>query len=140
MTLWSFLASLALALVAGGGIGVAVINGRNERKMHKLKRQEEKEDAAEAQAALNIEQRLKAIEEQVQAIEDKTDTQSVAIRYVLYDRIRYIALSYLADGDVDFDDRRILRDMHSSYHNGLGGNGDLDKLMEAVDKLPLKAR
>ncbi len=137
---WEFAAAVVLALLTGGGVAVAIINGRNERKLHKLKRQEQKEDAAEAKASLNTETRLKAIEAQVQTIEDKTDAQSVAIRYILYDRIRYLALSYLADGDVDFDDRRILRDMHNSYHNGLGGNGDLDKLMEAVDKLPLKQR
>lgn len=39
---------------------------------------------------------------------------------------------------IDFDDRRRLNDMHSCYHNGLGGNGDLDTLMEEVNSLPLK--
>ncbi len=33
MSIWEFL----------GGIGVAVVNGMNERKMHKLKREEAKE-------------------------------------------------------------------------------------------------
>ena len=140
MGVWEFLAALALALLTGGGIGVAVINAVHQRKMHKLERKEKKEDEAEAKAALNLEERMKDVEAGLKEIGAKTDAQSVAIRYILYDRIRYLALSYIAEGAVDFDDRRILRDMHSSYHNSLGGNGDLDKLMEAVDELPLKAR
>ena len=56
----------------------------------------------------------------------------------MYDRIRFLGQAYIAEGEIDFDDRRILRQMHTSYHNGLGGNGDLDALMEEVDSLPLK--
>ncbi len=52
----------------------------------------------------------------------------------------YLGQAYIAESEIDFDDRRILNDMHRSYHNGLGGNGDLDKLMEAVNDLPLKSR
>ena len=39
---------------------------------------------------------------------------------------------------MDFDDRRILNLMHKSYHDGLGGNGDLDNVMNDVNRLPLK--
>ena len=28
--------------------------------------------------------------------------------------------------------------MHQVYHTGLGGNGDLDTLMERVDQLPVR--
>ena len=61
-----------------------------------------------------------------------------ALKWVLYDRIRYLGQAYIHDGMVDFDDRRILHEMHQCYHNGLGGNGDLDSLMNEVNKLPLK--
>ena len=61
-----------------------------------------------------------------------------ALKWVLYDRIRYLGQAYIHDGKVDFDDRRILHEMHQCYHNGLGGNGDLDSLMNEVNKLPLK--
>lgn len=79
-----------------------------------------------------------------QAHDDKkvedSDMKAVkaALKWVLYDRIRYLGQAYIADGSVDFDDRRILREMHSSYHDGLGGNGDLDDLMTQVSGLPLK--
>ena len=55
-----------------------------------------------------------------------------------YDRIRHLGQKYIADGSVDFDDRRILNQMHKSYHDGLGGNGDLDNIMGEVNKLPLR--
>ncbi|MBR2226751.1 MAG: hypothetical protein IJ893_02660 [Bacteroidales bacterium] len=60
------------------------------------------------------------------------------LKWVLYDRIRYLGQKYINDGLVDFDDRRILNEMHKSYHDGLGGNGDLDNLMQQVNALPLK--
>lgn len=59
------------------------------------------------------------------------------VRWILFDRIKYLGFSYMRQGTVDFDDRRILREMHKVYHVGLGGNGDLDQIMSAVDKLPL---
>ena len=59
-------------------------------------------------------------------------------KWMLYDRIRFLGLRYISDGTVDFDDRRILTEMHKCYHDGLGGNGDLDNLMNEVNHLPLK--
>ena len=59
-------------------------------------------------------------------------------KWLLYDRIRFLGMKYISEGAVDFDDRRILNEMHKSYHDGLGGNGDLDVLMHEVNALPLK--
>lgn len=56
---------------------------------------------------------------------------------VLLDRIQYLCKCYIKDGSVDVDDLRRLHIMHERYHT-LGGNGDLDQLMEAVNHLPLK--
>lgn len=129
MNAFEFLAALGLALAAGGGIGVAIINGINERRLQKLRHSEAREERHE----LDMDGRLDAIEKKVDAL---TESQ----KYVLYDRIRYLGQEYISAGEIDFDDRRILGDMHRSYHGGLGGNGDLDRLMEAVNKLPLKAK
>lgn len=129
-----------LIVILSGGVGAAVVKllgdkfaWRRERKAVKEDRAEKKKDDAEAQAKLKTEERLKTIEA-------KTDAQSEALKFILYDRIRYLALAYIADKEIDFDDRRILNDMHRSYHTGLGGNGDLDVLMREVNNLPLKAR
>lgn len=126
--IWEFIVAVVVAFV-GGAAGAAIINGVNERKMHKLKRQDAKED----NEALETEKRLKAIEA-------KTDAQSEALKFILFDRIRHLGKAYIAEREIDFDDRRILNDMHRSYHSGLGGNGDLDNLMESVNDLPLKSR
>ena len=71
-------------------------------------------------------------------MERKNDIQSEALKFILYDRIRYLAFAYIKDNEIKFDDRRILNEMHRVYHEGLGGNGDLDALMNSVKKLPLK--
>jgi len=60
------------------------------------------------------------------------------LKWVLYDRIRFLGQHYITAGSVDFDDRRILNEMHGCYHDGLGGNGDLDNLMGEVNRLPLR--
>lgn len=129
-----------LAAILSGGVAVAVIEGikealawRRNRKAAKEDKAEQKKEDAEKQASLRTEERL-------QAIEAKTDAQSEAIKYILYDRIRYLGQAYIDEGEIDFDDRRILNDMHRSYHSGLGGNGDLDVLMREVNNLRLKKR
>lgn len=60
------------------------------------------------------------------------------VMFILYDRIKHIALCHLRDGEISFADRAMLHKMHGVYHDGLGGNGDLDGLMSNVDELPLK--
>lgn len=75
------------------------------------------------------------------ALEDKEDSQLKALqegqRVLLLDRIQYLCRCYIRDKEVDFDDRRRLHKMHDAYH-ALGGNGDLNTLMTAVDELPVK--
>lgn len=61
-----------------------------------------------------------------------------AMKFLMLDRIKYLGQTYIKAGEIDFDDRRILHSMHSIYHNSLDGNGDLDALMDQVNKLPLK--
>lgn len=126
--------------ILSGGVFVAIIEGVKEalkwhrdRKATKEDRAEQREEDAKKRAELKTEERLKTIE-------DKTDAQSEALKFILYDRIRYLGQAYISEGEIDFDDRRILNDMHHSYHFGLFGNGDLDTLMDEVNHLPLKTR
>ena len=112
--------SLWIAIIGGllGGSAVAaVINQLGESIRQKRKRKYDTEDT-ESQDIKEIKNGLK---------------------WVMYDRIRYLGRAYIKEGKIDIDDRRILHEMHNSYHSGLGGNGDLDLLMSQVDKLPLKA-
>ncbi len=117
-----------IAFLTGGAI-VALIQGGFGVVMWLLNRRAKKKDDVE----LNIEDRLTAMEQQ-------NANQSEALKFILYDRIRFLGQAYIAEGKIDFDDRRILNSMHKVYHNGLNGNGDLDELMKAVNALPLKMK
>ena len=129
-----------LVAILSGGVVVAVIEGirealkwRRTRKAVKEDRAEKKAEDAKRAAELKTEERLGAIEE-------KVDVQREALKFILYDRIRYLGQAYIAEKEIDFDDRRILNNMHQTYHYGLCGNGDLDTLMAEVNRLPLKQR
>lgn len=72
--------------------------------------------------------------------DEKLDAITQALRLTMLDRIKYLGQCYIRAGEVDFDDRRLLNQMHEVYHNRLNGNGDLDVVMAAVNKLPLKGK
>lgn len=112
-----------------GGVAVAVIEGLKEWLRWRRDRKAKKEDNAE----LNLEGRLTLMETQNTA-------QIEALKYLLFDKIRHLGQKYIAKEEIDFDERRILNSMHSVYHNGLGGNGDLDNLMDEVNSLKLKRK
>ncbi|MBR1533041.1 MAG: hypothetical protein IJ639_01635 [Ruminococcus sp.] len=118
-----------LIAILSGGAAVALIEGLREW----LGRRYEQRARKEALAQRKIEERLTAMEEQNIA-------QSEALKYILYDRIRFLGQAYIAAGEIDFDDRRILNSMHAAYHSGLKGNGDLDNLMRDVNALRLKRK
>lgn len=120
--------------VVTGVTGAAVIKLIDNVVQWKLQRKAVKEDRTlDADRA-----EIKKIKQWEKDMEDKVNALINADRYIMFDRIRYLGQKYVAEKEVDFDDRRILNQMHDVYHNELGGNGDLDKLMKAVNTLPLK--
>ena len=88
--------------------------------------------------AEGIRQRRKRKYDTEDGKDKNTEVLKAGLKWMLYDRIRFLGQHYIYNGTVDFDDRRILNEMHKCYHEGLGGNGDLDNLMSEVNKLPLK--
>lgn len=76
------------------------------------------------------------------AVEDKTEDKDAAlkqgIKLLLADKLQYLGLKYIEEGEIAFTNRKMLNEMHSVYHNGLGGNGDFDDLMEELNELPIK--
>lgn len=126
-----------LQLLLTGATGAAVVTLINNviqwhlnRKAKKEDAQMEKSEAKEKQDALDIAKWHDDTEEKIDALVDGQ-------KFILLDRIQYLARSYLRDGEIDFDDRRRLHQMHEAYHR-LGGNGDLNTLMAEVDEIPLK--
>lgn len=75
-------------------------------------------------------------------VEDRTEDKDAAlkqgIKLLLADKIQYLGLRYIEEGEVTFSNKKMLNEMHSVYHNGLGGNGDFDDLMEEFNELPIK--
>ena len=104
-------------IVASGIIGL-IFSFCQQLAMWKLNRKAAKEDQAE----LHIEERIKSLEEKVDRL-----------------RIKWLGMGYIAAHCIDIDDRRDLIEMHKAYHAN-GGNGNLDMLMEEVEKLPLKSK
>ncbi len=114
-----------LSAILSASVLVAIIEGVREYLTWRRNRRDSKDENAEG--------RIKNVEERILALAD-------GVKYILYDRIRYLGQAYIADREIDFDDRRILNNMHKAYHTGLGGNGDLDTLMSEVNRLPLKKK
>lgn len=123
------LITAVLIAILSGGVGAAAVKLVGDTIAWKRERQATLEDRTER----NTEERLRTIEK-------KTDAQSEALKFILYDRIRFLGQEYIAAKEIGLDERRILNDMHDSYHNGLGGNGDLDILMKEVNELPLRVK
>ena len=91
-----------------------------------------------AQFGEGIRQRRKRKYDKTDSMDKNLEVLKTGLKWVIYDRIRFLGQNYISAGRVDFDDRRILNEMHTCYHDGLGGNGDLDNLMHQVNDLPLK--
>lgn len=67
---------------------------------------------------------------------DRSDNVTKALRYLMLYVIQERGKELLAQGYSTLEERRSLHHWHDLYHNGLRGNGDADRLMEAVDELP----
>lgn len=65
------------------------------------------------------------------------DTVRQALRYLMLFAIEERGAGLLRQGWATLEQRRSLHRWHALYHDGLGGNGDADGLLRAVDKLPL---
>lgn len=125
-----------LSYLLTGASAAAVIKLIDNLIQWHLKRKAAKEDKNEAKA----EERQKDKEQWIENTDKSIQNITNGMRVLLLDRIQYLGQVYIRDGEIDFDDRHRLNEMHGVYHNGLGGNGDLDVLMKEVNELPLKKK
>lgn len=138
------------AFIFGAG-GLAIINIIQKRWEMKFDRKATKEDrAAEKDDKLDelskkfdafVEAQNKVNEsskENDREMQEKIEAVCDGMKYTLLDRILYLGKRYINDGEVSFDDRKRLGDMHTVYHSKLDGNGDADAIMDGVYDLPLK--
>ena len=62
---------------------------------------------------------------------------SNGIQLLLYDRIKMLAKKYITAGQIASEDLEDITRMWKCYHDELNGNGYLDRLMKAVNSLPV---
>ena len=131
--------SLAILIaIISSGATAAVVKAIDNWLSWRRERKAKHEDDNIEQKEHVVNERLNKIENQLNTTEKNLDSLKEGMKYIIYDRIRHIGQAHINVGEIDFDDRRILNNMHHCYHYGLGGNGDLDKLVQEVNSLPLK--
>lgn len=129
-----------LLAILGGGVAVAIIEAVKEAIAWHRNRKAVKEDRVEEREEKQIEVRLNRLESEIGTMKDMMTALVDSQKNVLFDRIKCLCRQYIAENEIDFDDLRGVNALHNSYHNGLGGNGDLDALMKQVQSLPLKTK
>lgn len=121
------------AIILASGTTVALIKVVEQVILWVLNRRAAREDRSAGKKADLDGRRDREIKDIQQMMGILIESQKVNSR----DRIAYLGRGYIRAGEVTFDDRDNLVDMHRLYHE-LGGNGHLDTIMAEVLKLPLK--
>lgn len=127
-----------LVAVISSGATAAVVKAIDNWLSWKRERKAKHEDDDLMKKEQTVNDRLSTIEQKTEDNRKTLESITEGMKYIIYDRIRHIGQAHINVGEIDFDDRRILNNMHHCYHFGLGGNGDLDKLVQEVNNLPLK--
>ena len=115
----------------GGAGGAAIVAGLFALAQWRLNRKAQKDDKAAAkQESYSAKQA-----EQMKEINRKLDVLFLADRTLLYDRIKYLAKSYIARSWVTIEELEDLNRMHAVYHDSdkLDGNGFLKDIMNTVN-------
>ena len=101
-----------LLSVLGGSAGAAVVTGLFSLLQYLIKRKDKKSG--------------------------KHNAERKALRYLMLYIIQERCKETIARGWTTLEERRSIGDWHDVYHDGLGGNGDADALMQQVKALPLR--
>lgn len=123
-----------LAYLLTGGCAAAGVKLIETLIVWVLNRRAKKSDEEAESEKREQERKVKEYDEMVKTV----DGLKVADRLILQDRIKHLCRGYLSAGEIEFSDLDDLLVMHSCYHDILGGNGNLDTLMELVKELPVK--
>lgn len=110
-----------LIAVIGGGMG-----GFMTILLSVLQRRWAKKDEKEKQAQIDP--------KKIDALSKKLDNVIEAQKVIIIDRVQYLGSCYIYAEEITLDAKENIHAMHKAY-KGLGGNGDLDIIMEEVDKL-----
>lgn len=122
----------------GGAGGAAVVTGIVSLLQWLLSRRAQKADRVTAKTEAENKREEKLTKE----INRKLDVLFLADRTVLYDRIKFLAKSYIDRGWVTIEELEDLNRMHDVYHDPdkLDGNGFLKDLIKTVNSLEKRAK
>lgn len=123
-----------LGWIITGGVAAAAVKLIESLVVWRLNRKAKLSDDVKANEAGAHKKKEAELAEVVKVINDLKRAQKV----ILHDRIKYLGHAYIRAEAISYDDRRDLVEMHGIYHSELGGNGNLDHLMNDVMKLPIK--
>lgn len=123
-------------MVLSGASGAAIFAGvfsliqwLLNRKATKADKADERKRQAEEKAAMADKN-----------LTQKVDALCVAVRELLYDRIKHLGKAYLDRGYISTEELEDFLSMHRIYHNTLEGNGFLDEIVRQVKALPIRER
>lgn len=127
---------LIIGILGGGAVGAGIMT--LIQMCVKRKWDKEDKEAAKTDELAGIKTSLSSIDARLKTATDDLAHVKSANKAILEDRIKWLGEKYLSEQEIDFEDRRILHNLHNAYHNDCGGNGDYDCLMRDIDELPLK--
>lgn len=123
-----------LQTILGGAVGSSIVVGLFglitwwlNRKAVKEDRQADREEKNEREADLEMD-----------TINKTLNNLTIAMRMLMYDRIKHLGNTYLDRGSISSEELADLLAMHKVYHEALNGNGFLDTVMDKVKALPVK--
>lgn len=121
----------AIYALIGGSATAALVTGIFQLIKFVMERKAQKKDRMEAKQENTCAARGK----ELQKLQEQMDVALLADRTILYDRIKHLAKSYIAQGYITVEEQEDLNMMHGVYHDPdkLDGNGFLDNLMYTVN-------
>lgn len=139
-----------LSLLLGSNVVIEIVKAISSRKAAKQKRKEDLEDRAmdKNDKTQTLEERFDAfcekqadenreIRQRLSGVEFAIGNQSEIISSGEYIAIRREALNYIKAGEIEAEDRVLLRERYTRYR-GISKRTDLDDIMSEVDKLQPK--
>jgi len=123
----------ALPIILGSGVVSAVVAGLfmviGKRMDHKAEA-EKRKDAKVGKKEFEY-------EEFAEKITKLVEKMHIALTAILQDRIKYLCLRYIGEGEITGEELKDLLELHELYQTVLDGNGLLDTLIEQVKLLKI---
>ena len=123
------LTAVLQSIASGTTVGVLMVGVNALKAWRDKKKASQSTDEAEWK---------KMVETALETLTDNDSSMKFVQKIIMKDRVRYLAKKHIGEGAISLSDRAGLVEMHECYHDALGGNGELNDLMNLVKDLPIK--